>query len=42
MKTLAVTMAAFIVLAVFVREVNWKARALLICALIVVVIVLSR
>lgn len=42
MKTLAVMMAVFIGLALFTREFNWKTRALLICSLIGMVIVLSR
>ncbi len=42
MTTLAVVMGAFVVLAMFVRQFNWKTRALLLCTLIAMVIVLSR
>ena len=42
MKTLAAVMAAFLVLALFAREMNWKTRGLLLGAVIVMVLVLSR
>lgn len=42
MKTLAAIMAVFLVLALFAREMNWRTRGLLMGAIIVMVIVLSR
>ena len=42
MKTLAALMAAMVVLALFTREFNWKARALLLGAIIAMLVMLSR
>jgi len=42
MKTLAVVMAAFVVLALVTREFNWKTRVLLIGVIVAMMFMLSR
>ncbi len=42
MKSLAAIMAVFLVLAISARAMNWKTRGLLLGAVIVMVLVLSR